>query len=223
MSVRPSLPRAARAAAAIAPSLDRGTDGDYVAVFALVLAYVATVAAYCALRTLAKLRRDTHLLSRGTRGPHGQQSLIEVTTALRRAERGRRRTGRATARARRRCAGRDPGAGRQRPQRGAVGGRRACRCRVRRAAPGRAGALRRVLRRCPDGCRSRWRCSTTTATAWRISAITGRSDTRVYAKPIADGQGEQELSPEERQAVSVALDDKGGCGAPGEIICEWPR
>ena len=41
----------------------------YVAVFALVLAYVATVAAYCALRTLAKLRRDTHLLSRGTRGP----------------------------------------------------------------------------------------------------------------------------------------------------------
>src|SRR4051795_1275147 len=52
----------------------------YVAVFALVLAYVAIVAAYCALRTLAKLRRDTHLLSRGTRGPHGQQSLIEVTT-----------------------------------------------------------------------------------------------------------------------------------------------
>ena len=41
-----------------------------------------------------------------------------------------------------------------------------------------------------------------------ISAITGLSDTRVYAKPIAGGQGEQELSPEERQAVSAALDDK---------------
>ena len=42
-----------------------------------------------------------------------------------------------------------------------------------------------------------------------LTAITGRNDTRVYAKPIADGRGEQELSPEERQAVSVALDEKG--------------
>ena len=39
-----------------------------------------------------------------------------------------------------------------------------------------------------------------------ISAITGRSDTRVYAKPVSGGTGEQELSPEERQAVSAALD-----------------
>jgi hypothetical protein len=41
-----------------------------------------------------------------------------------------------------------------------------------------------------------------------ISAITGRTDTRVYAKPITGGQGEHELSPEERQAVASALDDK---------------
>ena len=41
-----------------------------------------------------------------------------------------------------------------------------------------------------------------------ITAITGRNDTRVYAKPITAGRGEQELSPEERQAVSVALDEK---------------
>jgi hypothetical protein len=38
-----------------------------------------------------------------------------------------------------------------------------------------------------------------------ITAMTGRTDTRVYAKAIAAGEGEHDLSPEERQAVSSAL------------------
>ena len=38
-----------------------------------------------------------------------------------------------------------------------------------------------------------------------ITAMTGRTDTRVYAKAVAGGAGEHELSPEERQAVSAAL------------------
>src|SRR5437763_14990342 len=57
----------------------------YVAVFALVLAYAALVAAYLALRTLAKLRRASTVLARGARGPEARASLIEAT--LRNTER----------------------------------------------------------------------------------------------------------------------------------------
>ena len=45
----------------------------------LVALYVALVAAYIALRTLAKLRRATTIIARGTRGPDGQMSLVELT------------------------------------------------------------------------------------------------------------------------------------------------
>jgi hypothetical protein len=37
-----------------------------------------------------------------------------------------------------------------------------------------------------------------------LSSINGRSETRTYAKPIVAGQGKQELSPEEAQAVHTA-------------------
>ena len=37
-----------------------------------------------------------------------------------------------------------------------------------------------------------------------ISAIAGTADTRVYAKGVAGGKGEHELSPEEAQAVVAA-------------------
>ena len=38
-----------------------------------------------------------------------------------------------------------------------------------------------------------------------ISALAGSGDTRVYAKGVAGGQGEHDLSPEEQQAVSAAI------------------
>jgi hypothetical protein len=41
-----------------------------------------------------------------------------------------------------------------------------------------------------------------------LSAIAGRSDTRVYAKGIVAGKGEHDLSPEERQAVRSAMHEK---------------
>jgi len=41
-----------------------------------------------------------------------------------------------------------------------------------------------------------------------ITAMTGRTDTRVYAKAVAGGEGEHELSPEERQAVAAAIGKK---------------
>jgi hypothetical protein len=37
-----------------------------------------------------------------------------------------------------------------------------------------------------------------------LSSINGRAETRTYAKPVVAGQGEQELSPEEAQAVQSA-------------------
>jgi hypothetical protein len=43
-----------------------------------------------------------------------------------------------------------------------------------------------------------------------ISAIAAPTDTRVYAKGVAAGKGEQDLSPEERQAVAAALDRARG-------------
>lgn len=58
----------------------------YVAVFALILAYLSLVAAFCALRTLARLRRATAVLARG--GPTRETMLaaterhIQATRAV---------------------------------------------------------------------------------------------------------------------------------------------
>jgi hypothetical protein len=45
-----------------------------------------------------------------------------------------------------------------------------------------------------------------------ISSINGRSETRTYAKAVLGGNGTQELSPEEEQAVRSA---RMGAGLPG--------
>lgn len=187
----------------------------YVAVFALVLAYVATVAAYCALRTLAKLRRDTHLLSRGTRGPGGQQSLIEVTTrhaeltATLSEEVDQLRTSMGHA---------------QDEVRALVDtARREALSAVADRVGAESGALRHIaLVRYDAFSEMSGRLSFSLALlddsgdGVAISALTGRTDTRVYAKPIAAGKGEHELSPEERQAVASALGgrDRRGASVP---------
>ena len=44
-----------------------------------------------------------------------------------------------------------------------------------------------------------------------LSSINGRAETRTYAKPVIAGRGEQELSPEEAQAVHSA---RAGAGVP---------
>ena len=179
----------------------------YVAVFALVLAYLASVAAYCALRTLAKLRRDTHLLSRGTRGPHGQQSLIEVVT--RHAEL-------TATTAEQVDALRAHIDGVQAEIRGLVdSGRQEALSALADQVGGEAGALRHVaLVRYDAFTEMSGRMSFSLALlndagdGIAISAMTGRSDTRIYAKAISGGKGEHELSPEERQAVASALDTR---------------
>jgi hypothetical protein len=163
----------------------------YVAVFALVLGYVALVAAYIALRTLAKLRRATRLLAQGTRSSAGRESLIEATT--RHAEmtmsvaegleslRGYVDQVRAEALS-------------------AVGSEES------------AAVLRHVaLVRYDAFADMAGRMSFSLAllddrgNGVALSALAGHTDTRVYAKGIAAGVGESELTPEERQAVAAAL------------------
>jgi hypothetical protein len=46
-----------------------------------------------------------------------------------------------------------------------------------------------------------------------LSSINGRAETRTYAKPVIAGRGEQELSPEEAQAVHSA---RAGAGVPAD-------
>jgi len=163
----------------------------YVAVFALVLAYVALVAAFVALRTLAKLRRSTALLSRGVRGPDAQDSLLEATS----------RTAEQTA------AVHDE-----------LGELRAyvAATRAELLAAAQPGDTNSVLRNVAlvrydafDGVSGRLSFSLALldehGDGVAISALAGQTDTRVYAKGVTGGDGEQDLSPEERQAVSAAL------------------
>jgi hypothetical protein len=169
----------------------------YVAVFALLLAYAALVAAYFALRTLAKLRRATRLLAQGSRSTGGRESLIEATT--RHAEltmsvaegleslRGYVEQVRAEALATERSGSR--GGSEEGP-----------------------GALRNVaLVRYDAFTEMAGRMSFSLAllddrgNGVTISALAGSTDTRVYAKGVSSGAGEHELTPEERQAVSAAM------------------
>ena len=168
---------------------------SYVAVFALVLAYVALVAAYVALRTLAKLRRATNLLARGNRGPQGKQSLVELT------QRAAERTdlmAEQIAELRARVEAADASS-KSAPAVEAPGGLRNIAL-VRYDAfsemSGRMSFSLALLDEQGDGV--------------TISAIAGPGDTRVYAKAVADGKGEHDLSPEEQQAVSAALARRRG-------------
>jgi hypothetical protein len=162
----------------------------YVAVFALVLAYVALVAAYLALRTLAKLRQASTVLAKGTRGPDARGSLLEAT------QRNTERT--------------EVIAEELADLRGLV----ADSIKARKEQGGRAAqsALSNVaLVRYDAFGEMSGRMSFSLALldeqgdGVTISAIAGPGDTRVYAKGIADGKGEHELSPEEQQAVQAAL------------------
>jgi hypothetical protein len=166
------------------------TMATYVAVFALVLAYVALVAAYVALRTLAKLRRASTVLAKGARGPEANASLIEAT---------HRNTERTEVIAEEIADLRALVADGLKNRKDSPSGQT-------------AGALRNVaLVRYDAFSEMSGRMSFSLALldehgdGVTLSAIAGTADTRVYAKAIADGKGEHELSPEEQQAVAAAL------------------
>jgi hypothetical protein len=164
----------------------------YVAVFALVLAYGAFVAAYAALRTLAKLRRATAVLARGGRGPSANASLIEAT------QRNTERTDLmaeeiADLRALVADSMKERKAG---VPNGALRNVALVRYDAFHEMSGRMSFSLALLDEEGDGV--------------TISAIAGTADTRVYAKAIANGKGEHDLSPEEQQAVNAALAKRRG-------------
>jgi hypothetical protein len=174
----------------------------YIAVFAMVLAYIALVAAYLALRTLAKVRRATAMLRSGrvdTAVP-----LDAITDQLE-------RQGETASELADKIADLHEYVDQQ------------CADTVRAVTDALApstdevGALRNVaLVRYDafDNMSGRLSFSLAlldaSADGVVISAIAAHSDTRVYAKGVAAGKGDHELSPEEQQAVKAAMKDKRG-------------
>ncbi len=177
----------------------------YVAVFALVLAYVALVAAYGALRTLARLRRATTVLGRGANGRESlleaTQRHIEITTAV--------ATELHSLRAELDAVKDQAIADVHREQEIVVQQLTAAQGSLARSLrnvalvrfdafddmSGRASFALALLDDDGDGI--------------TLSSIAGRTDSRVYAKGIVAGKCEQELSPEEARAVSGASADRG--------------
>ena len=155
----------------------------YVAVFALILAYVALVAAYAALRTLAKLRRATRVLARGVRSEDNHASLLEAAQAN--SERTE-ALGEELELLRKHL---DADRGGAAP--GALRNVALVRYDAFSEMSGRMSFSLALLDEKGDGI--------------TLSAITSTGETRVYAKGVADGKGEHELSPEEQQAVQAAL------------------
>lgn len=169
----------------------------YIAVFAMVLAYVALIAAYSALRTLAKLRRATTALSKGVRGDDRRETLVEA--AARNAETSA-------------ILAEEVAELRELVHQT----RTEVLTKVDSALDARdaqvAGVLRNVaLVRYDAFSDMSGRMSFSLAVldekgdGVTISALAGPGDTRVYAKGVRNGKGEHELTPEEKEAVTAAL------------------
>ncbi len=176
-----------------------------IAVSALVLAYVALVAAYLALRTLARLRRAASVLGKGG---DGRESIIEAAErhiALTAAVAEQLDSLRADLDAVQADTVTDVLAGHTTITRNLA--------RIEsRVEADTARALRNVaLVRYDAFDDMAGRMSFSLALlddrgdGVTLTAIAGRSDTRVYAKGVHAGAGEHELSPEEVRAVGAAL------------------
>jgi hypothetical protein len=165
----------------------------YVAVFALVLGYLGLVAAYLALRTLARLRRATVVLGRGGRGSNGRETMLEATerhielTAAVADQLGALRSYVDATRSEMAAAVRARNTATARSLRNVA----LVRYDAFEDIAGRLSFSLALLDDDGDGV--------------ALTAITGRADTRLYAKGISRGEGEHPLSPEEEQAVQAAL------------------
>jgi Protein of unknown function (DUF4446) len=181
----------------------------YVAVFALALAYIALVAAYGALRTLARLRRATTVLGRGAVGRESlleaTQRHVEITTAVANELHNLRSE---------LAAVKDQAiADVHREQQIVVDQLSAAQGNLARSLrnvalvrfdafddlSGRASFALALLDDAGDGI--------------TLTSIAGRTDSRTYAKGIVAGKCEQELSPEESEAVAAAVSQPGDRGA----------
>lgn len=177
----------------------------YIAVFAMVLAYIALVAAYLALRTLAKVRRATAMLRAGMAG--GADNAVPLDAIADALE----RQGENTTALAEQLADLHQYVDQQRAE--------TLRAVTDAVAPStdEVGALRNVaLVRYDalDSMSGRLSFSLAlldaSADGVVISAIAAANDTRIYAKGVASGKGDHDLSPEEQQAVKAAMKDKRG-------------
>ena len=164
----------------------------YVAVFALVLAYVAIVAAYLALRTLAKVRAAGSISRTASRPAQVPHALVEATNRNTQAA--------------------GTLASQLETLRAEVEASAQTIAKLSERKDDTAGSLRNIaLVRYDAFGEMSGRMSFSLALlndkgdGVTITAIAGRSDTSVYAKGITNGKGEHELSPEEQQAVATAL------------------
>jgi Protein of unknown function (DUF4446) len=184
----------------------------FVAVFALVLAYAALVTAWLALRTLAKLRRATTVLARAG---EGRESIVEAT------ERYIRLASQAT----------EQMVSLRTDVDQAKASVAAVQLEARRHEDYRLAATEQLTTLRADAERSLRNVALVRYDAFddmagrmsfslallddrgdgvALTAISGRADTRLYAKGIVAGKGEHDLSPEENEAVSAALRQQTG-------------
>lgn len=196
----------------------------YAAVFALLLAYVALVGAYCALRSLYRLRKAASALGRG--GP-GAESIVEAV------ERHIARTDALAAEVAQMHAAVDASTSAtvdslraqvqgmrdevQTTQLSTVTEVAAEHTQISETLTGFSSTLARSLRNVAlvrfdafDDMSGRMSFSLAllddSGDGVTLTSIAGRTDSRLYAKGVSAGKGEHELSPEEREAVAAALD-----------------
>lgn len=158
-----------------------------VAVCALVLAYVALVAAWLALRTLGRVRRA------GAIGRPAGEIPADLADRLDRVESELEATRRSAA-ARSRTGERDTAEALESLRTDVAASLRRVAL-VRYDAFGdHGGRLSFSLALLDDA-----------GDGVALTSIAGRSETRLYAKGVTAGEGERELSPEELQAVRAAM------------------
>jgi hypothetical protein len=176
-----------------------------VAVLALIMGYVALVAAYLALRTLARLRRAAAILGRGTGGKESIVEAAERHIAMTAAVAIEIEAVRAELAEARNATSSDLQAGKTSTshQLAEI---------TKRIEGDAARSLRNVaLIRYDAFDDMAGRMSFSLALlddqgdGVTLSAIAARTDTRVYAKGISAGAGQSDLTPEEIQAVGAAL------------------
>jgi len=173
----------------------------YAAVFALVLGYVALVGAYCALRSLSRLRRAATVLGRGG---HGRESLLEATQRhieLTQALAEQVEQMRAQVEATQNATARDLATEQADIQQTLSGFGSSVEQSLRNVALVRfdafddmSGRLSFALALLDDA-----------GNGVTLTSIAGGTESRLYAKGVSAGEGEHELSPEEAQAVTAAL------------------
>jgi hypothetical protein len=173
----------------------------YIAVFAMVMAYVALVAAYGALRTLARVRRATTVLGRGGTGRESlleaTQRHVEATTVMAAQLQGLRTELNAV----KDQAISDVHREQQVVMEQVTAAEASLARSLRNVAlvrfdafgdmSGRASFSLALLDDAGDGV--------------TLTSIAGPTDSRTYAKGIVGGKCGQELSPEEAQALEAAL------------------